>query len=94
MKPVRRQQLRVLNDRDERVIHVRHMGESRDIGLERLGLSGTASDDEVFRALARYLEIPADDLKGHVLERHPNGNMTLRPEAVFGGQEPVGLKDR
>jgi hypothetical protein len=38
----------------------------------------------VRNALAGYLDVAARDLSRYVIERHANGNLTVRPEAVFG----------
>ena len=66
------------------VLHLRFEGRSRDIALDVLDV-GSASNDEAIRgAVARFLDVPASRFAGYVVERHENGNMTLRPEAVFG----------
>ena len=67
------------------VAHVRYAGRSFDVPLAGLGLAGGASGDEqVKRALAAYLEVTPAELGEYVLDRHANGNVTLRPAAVFG----------
>ena len=67
-----------------RTVHVRLDGRSSDLTLDRLGISGQATDDQVKVAIARHLEVPARQLVDAVVDRHPNGNLTVRPEAVFG----------
>jgi hypothetical protein len=67
-----------------RVIHVRLDGRSYDMPLDRLGITEQAPDEQVKAAVARHLEVPADRLSESVVDRHPNGNLTIRPEAVFG----------
>ena len=77
----------VLNDltvENERVVHVRFNGRSFDVALTGLGVSGRASDEHVRHALARHLDVHPSRLADHVVDRHANGNFTLRPEAVFG----------
>lgn len=66
------------------VLHVRFGGRSLDMPLVSLDLSRHSGDAEVKQRVAEYLEVRTRDLVGLVLDRHPNGNMTLRPEAVFG----------
>jgi len=66
------------------VVHVRFEGRSLDVPVEALALGPDATDQEVRRAVARYLETPEVRLHHHVVDRHPNGNLTVRPEAVFG----------
>lgn len=67
-----------------RVVHVRFAGRSFDVPLDGLNLGDRANDRQVKDALARQLEVNADRLADHVLDRHANGNLTLRPEAVYG----------
>ena len=43
-----------------------------------------AAKFEVKRALARHLEVPEEKLRDYVVDRHETGNLTVRPEAVFG----------
>ena len=66
------------------LVHIRFDGRSWDVSVDTLGVTALASDAEMRAALARYLEVSDDRLRFYVLERHLNGNMTLRPEAVFG----------
>lgn len=66
------------------VLHIRYEGTSRDIPLDLLRLSAGASDEELRAAVALYLDIRESNLARYVVERHPNGNFTLRPEALFG----------
>jgi hypothetical protein len=75
---------RRLNQNAGPLAHIRFRGLSRDVTLEALGVPAGSSDVEVRGALARFLEVSTAELAGHVLERHADGNVTLRPEAVFG----------
>ncbi len=65
-------------------LHIRFEGRSYDLPLSDLDLGALSTDDDVRRALAGYLNVPAGAFKNYVIERHANGNMTVRPEAVFG----------
>jgi len=76
--------IRNLNLATGPVAHIRFRGLSRNVPLENLGVRAVDRDADIFRALARYLEVAEGELSGHVLERHASGNVTLRPEAVFG----------
>jgi hypothetical protein len=67
-----------------RTIHVRLDGRSSDLPADRLGIPESATDEQVKVAIARHLEVPARQLVDAVVDRHPNGNLTIRPEAVFG----------
>ena len=66
------------------VVHVRFNGRSFDVALASLDLGRASTDGDVKRALATHLEVPANRLNVYVVDRHTNGNLTLRPEAVFG----------
>jgi hypothetical protein len=66
------------------VVHVRFGGRSMDVPVVNLDIAAGASDAEVKRALAGWLDVDASRLRDYVVDRHANGNMTLRPEAVFG----------
>lgn len=66
------------------VAHVRFAGRSFDIPLAALDLGALSADGHIRRAVARYLDVSDDKLDAYVVDRHANGNVTLRPEAVFG----------
>ncbi len=66
------------------IAHIRFEGRSLDVPLAELGVTYAAGEQEIRRALARHLEVSEDRLRDYVLDRHQTGNMTLRPEAVFG----------
>ena len=66
------------------VVHIRFDGRSLDIPQGDLDVGGASSDNEIKRALARYPEVPEAKLHDYVIDRHDTGNMTVRPEAVFG----------
>jgi len=65
-------------------VHVRFEGHSYDIQAAEFNLSPQSSDAEVRLALAMFFEVPISRLMPYVIERHGNGNLTVRPEAVFG----------
>jgi hypothetical protein len=70
--------------RDGRTLHVRFEGTSRDIPCRDLDLGTYSSDNDVREALANHLDIPVRKFRAYVIERHDNGNITVRPEATFG----------
>ncbi len=65
-------------------VHVRFDGHSYDVNAADFNLSPQPSDSEVRLALAMFFEVPLSRLAPYVIERHGNGNLTVRPEAVFG----------
>ena len=66
------------------VIHVRFNGRSFDVSVDQLDLGTGSSDEQIKRSLAQHLEVSFARLGDYVVDRHANGNLTLRPEAVFG----------
>jgi hypothetical protein len=66
------------------VVHVRFNGRSFDVPLTVLDVRVGSHDGDVKAALARHLEVHPSRLTDYVVDRHGNGNLTVRPEAVFG----------
>jgi hypothetical protein len=66
------------------VIHVRFAGQSFDLLLASLGVGTASTDAQIKRAVAEYLNVSMDRLADYAIDRHENGNLTMRPEAVFG----------
>jgi hypothetical protein len=66
------------------IVHVRFDGRSLDIPLGDLDIGPRADDAAIKRALARHLEVAEGKLRDYVVDRHETGNLTVRPEAVFG----------
>lgn len=66
------------------VIHIRFEGRSYDIPMHDLDIGAGSDDRLVKRALGTYLEISPENFQDYALDRHTTGNMTLRPQAVFG----------
>lgn len=70
--------------RDAPWVHVRFEGRSWDIPCSDLDVGTLSSDEQVRAALAAYLRVEPRKLAAYVVERHTNGSLTVRPEAVFG----------
>jgi hypothetical protein len=66
------------------VVHIRFEGRSLDVPQGDLDVGLASSDNDIKRALARHLEVPEARLRDYVIDRHETGNLTVRPEAVFG----------
>ena len=67
-----------------RTVHIRFEGKSFDIPVGQLDVDVGSSDRNVKAALASYLDVAESRFANYVIERHENGNITVRPEAVFG----------
>ena len=79
-----REQIMAEREQGVTVVHIRFEGKSLDIPQGDLDVGTASSDNEIKRALARHLEVPEAKLRDYVIDRHETGNMTVRPEAVFG----------
>lgn len=69
---------------DQTMVHVRFDGRSWTVPAAAINISTLSSDAEVKRAVAAYLDIMPAQLDLYVVERYETGNITVRPEAVFG----------
>jgi hypothetical protein len=69
---------------EERVIHVRFEGQSWSLAFNVLDIGDLSTDQDVRQALAEYFDVPARKFAPYVVDRHANGNITVRPEAMFG----------
>ncbi len=69
---------------EERMVHVRFEGRSWSIAFAVLGLNEPFAPQEVRAALANHFDVPLQKFAVYVVEQHSNGNITVRPEAVFG----------
>ena len=66
------------------IAHIRFEGKSLDLPLTEFGVGELSSDDDLKQAAARYLEVSAKRFRDYVVDRHESGNVTIRPQAVFG----------
>ena len=69
---------------DTAVLHIRFDGRSFDIPLSDLDVGALSSDVEIKRSLAGYLNVSEAKFRDYTVDRHDTGNLTVRPEAVFG----------
>ena len=66
------------------VLHVRFEGRSHDVRAAELDVGPQSNDAVIKQALARHLGVAEARLRDYVVDRHETGNLTVRPEAVFG----------
>lgn len=66
------------------VLHVMYEGQSWDLTFSELDIGDQSSDQDVKQAVAFRLNAPLEKLRNFKIDRNSDGNMTLRPEAVFG----------
>ena len=67
------------------MVHVRFEGRSFDIAEGDLELTPAMSEAEVKHRVARHLDIGPERLRFYIVDRvAENGNVIVRPEAVYG----------
>jgi len=69
---------------DGAVLHVHYARRNFDISAIGLDLTPFSSDEAIKGALAGFLNVPDDWLDDYVIDRHANGNLTIRPQGAFG----------
>jgi hypothetical protein len=66
------------------MVHIRFEGQSLDVREHDIQLVAGMNDEEIKTRVARHLDIRAERLRGYVVDRAKNGNLIVRPEAVYG----------
>ena len=66
------------------MLHVRFEGRSHDVPLKQLNLTAAMSDAHILSSVADLLEVRRERLSDYVVDRRPNGNLVVCPEAVYG----------
>jgi hypothetical protein len=69
---------------NERRVHTMIGGVSSDIAFTSLDIGDASTDAEIKTAVAQHFSLPTSKLTHFAVDRHENGNVTVRPEAVFG----------
>ncbi len=66
------------------MIHLRFEGRSYDLAENKLGIRTGHGDGKIRRLLAQHLDVGIGRLEGYIVDRRPNGDLIVRPEAVYG----------
>ena len=66
------------------MVHVRYEGRSLDLSEAQLSIHAGMSDTEIKERVARRFDATARQLDFYVVDRTPNGDLIVRPEAVYG----------
>ncbi len=66
------------------MVHVRFEGRSYDLQEEQVKIVPVMTDEQVKQRLAEHFDVAVDRLHLYVIERTPNGDWIIRPEAVYG----------
>jgi hypothetical protein len=66
------------------MVHIRYEGRSVDVSEAQLSLNASMSDAEIKERVARHVDARREQLDFYVVDRTPNGDLVVRPEAVYG----------
>lgn len=67
------------------MLHAFIGGVSRDVPLAELDIGNASSDDQIKAAVASFFEQPLSKFSAFVVDRDAEtGNVTVRPQAVWG----------
>lgn len=66
------------------MVHVRFEGRSFDLQEAQLRISAGMSDKEIKERLARHFDVGHKQLDFYVVDRTAQGDLIVRPEAVYG----------
>ena len=73
----------MMHDIAQPTLHLRFNGRSEELSLAALGLTPTASDEQIKAALVARLDCSPAALAGHIIVRH-EAAIVVRPEAIYG----------
>ena len=64
--------------------HIRYEGRSYDVTEAQVGVAANMSDVEIKQRLAQHFDAALGSFEAYVVDRGPNGDLIIRPEAVYG----------
>ncbi len=66
------------------MVHVRFEGRSCDLQETQVKIEIGMTDEQIKQRLAEHFDVAVDRLYLYVIDRTPNGDLIVRPEAVYG----------
>lgn len=66
------------------MVHVRYEGRSYDLHERDLRVEARMNDREIKERVAQHFEVGIGRLENYVVDRGPDGDLIIRPEAVYG----------
>ena len=66
------------------MIHIRYEGRSLNLKERELDVHTGMSDAAIKERIARHFQVNRDKMDFYVIDRTPNGDLIVRPEAVYG----------
>lgn len=65
--------------------HIMYDGQTYDVNMDDLDVGVLSTDQEIRNAISEKEGIPLNKINRYMIDRNEEtGNVTLRPEAVFG----------
>jgi hypothetical protein len=66
------------------MVHIRFEGRSYDLAEGQINLASNMNDNQIKEQLSRHFEVARDRFRAYVIDRTANGDIIVRPEAVYG----------
>lgn len=66
------------------MVHIRYDGRSYDLAEAQMGVAAHMSDVEIKQRLAQHFDVSLGSFQEYAVDRGPNGDLIIRPEAVYG----------
>ena len=66
------------------MVHVRFEGRSYDMSEAQAHIKVGMDDTQIKERLAQYFDIHRNRFSDYVIDRTSNGDLIIRPEAVYG----------
>ena len=66
------------------MVHVRFEGRSHDLPERQVNITPEMSDERIKERLAQHFDVDRRRFHTYIVDRAPNGNLIVRPEAVYG----------
>jgi hypothetical protein len=66
------------------MIHIRFEGRSLNVKELELNIHTGLNDQAIKERIARHFQVSPDKMQFYVIDRTPNGDLIVRPEAVYG----------
>ncbi|HLO85433.1 MAG TPA: hypothetical protein VK203_10575 [Nostocaceae cyanobacterium] len=66
------------------MVHIRFEGRSYDLNENQIGITTRMNDTTIKERLAQHFDVNLNRFTSYVIDRRPNGDLIIRPEAVYG----------
>ncbi|MGD1714670.1 hypothetical protein [Dapis sp. BLCC M172] len=66
------------------MVHIRFEGRSYDVTENQLGITENMKENAIKERLSQYFDVGKERFNSYVLDHRPNGDLIVRPEAVYG----------